>query len=478
MNIFTLEQLIDNVKEYNPDAVENVKKAYYYAEQYHRGQKRESGEDYIVHPLNVCYILSEMHADEDTLCAGLLHDVIEDTPCTKEDIAHEFNSTVARLVDGVTKISKLNFSSKEDENCANTRKLINGFTEDVRVILIKIADRLNNMRTLEYKKSEFKKKENALETMEIYVPFSYNLGLYRIKSDLSFKYLKPNLYEDLLAKKEIIDRESQDMLLEMKYKISSILKSENIPNEIKIRTKNIYGIYKRLQEGYKLSTIHDLRSLKIMVDSVYDCYIGLCLVHRTYKPINAKFKDYICNPKTNMYSSLHTTVFANDNKLVQMQIRTFDMDKVASFGLPALWDIEKGNARIEMQRELRNKYQFYKSLVEINKAFEDNKEFVEEVKKSLSEKVYIHLSNGDRVELPKGSTITDLAYILGQETFNNLSGAVVNNENVALDYILQNKDRVYLLTDIMSYGPKKGIEENAHMQIVRKKIIEQKNDWS
>ena len=481
MNDITLEQLIDNIKTYNPDAVEKVKKAYYYAETHHKGQFRQSGEEYIIHPLNVAYILSEMHADEATLCAGLLHDIVEDTDVTLEDVAHEFNTSVARLVDGVTKISKMNFSSKDDENYANTRKIITSITEDVRIIIVKLADRLHNMRTLEYK-SKFKQKENAIETMEIYVPLAYKMGIYRIKSeleDLSFKYIKPGLYEELAQKKEIIDKSSIDMLLEMKYKISTILAAEGIPNEIKIRTKNIYGIYSRLQEGYKLSTIHDLRSLKIMVDSIYNCYIGLCLVHRTYKPINAKFKDYISNPKTNGYSSLHTTVFANDNKLVQMQIRTFDMDKVASFGLPTLWDIEKGNARIEMQKELKNKYQFYKSLVEIDKAFEDNKEFVKEVKKDLfSERVYIHLSNGDRVELPKGSTIIDLAYTLGKDVGNNLSGAIVNDEPVNIDYVLNNKDRVYLLTDVMAYGPKQGLEDKAHMQLVKKKIIESKTDWS
>ena len=277
MNKLTIDDLLNLVKSYNPDEVENIKRAYYYADNLHSGQKRQSGEPYITHPLNVAYILAEMHADRDTVCAGLLHDTLEDTHITKEDISHDFNPEIAALVDGVTKISKLNFSTKQEQNVANTRKIITGITSDVRIIIIKLADRLHNMRTLEYK-TEFKQKENSLETMDIFVPLAYYIGAYRIKSeleDLSFRYLKPDIYMSLLEKNKKIEEENKNLLLEMKYKIENILKDNNIPNEIKVRTKNIYGIYKRLHEGEKLSDIHDLFSLKIMVDEINDCYRGI-----------------------------------------------------------------------------------------------------------------------------------------------------------------------------------------------------------
>ena len=291
----SIVDLLVLLNEYNPDAVEEVKKAYEYAKVLHDGQLRQSGEPYIIHPVNVAYILAELHADCDTICAGLLHDTLEDTDVTKEDIAHDFNSTVANLVDGVTKISKMNFSSKNDENLANTRKIITGITQDVRIIIIKLADRLHNMRTLQYKNT-FKQKENALETMEIFVPLAYYIGAYRIKNeleDLSLQYLKPDMYNRIKEKKINIELQSESTLKEMYSKIESILSDKDIPNEIKIRTKNIYGIYKFLSEGYKISDIHDLLALKIMVDEIDNCYRTLGLIHKEYHPINNEFKDYV-----------------------------------------------------------------------------------------------------------------------------------------------------------------------------------------
>ena len=397
--MITKEDLFNKIKEYNSEEVELVKKAYEYAENLHNGQYRQSGEPYISHPLNVAYILAEMHADGDTICAGLLHDTLEDTNITKEDIAHDFNQNIASLVDGVTKLSKMNFSSKQDQNYANTRKIITGITEDVRIIIIKLADRLHNMRTLEYK-SEFKQKENSLETMEIFVPLSYLIGAYRIKSeleDLSLRYLKPDVYMRIQDKKEKLENECIPCLQEMLYKIEKLLNDRNVPNEIKVRTKNIYGIYKRLSEGHKLSDIHDLLALKIMVDEVDNCYKTLGIVHDVYHPINERFKDYICNPKTNMYSSLHTTVFGPNDRLVQTQIRTFEMDKIASFGLTAYWESEKGKARDLMQQDLKNKFQFFNSLIEINSIFGDNQEFVRQVKNELfSDKVYVLINQSGK----------------------------------------------------------------------------------
>ena len=457
MNTLTIDDLINVIKKYNPEEVEIIKRAYYYAEELHKGQKRQSGENYITHPLNVAYILASMHADRDTVCAGLLHDTLEDTNITKEDISHDFNPIIASLVDGVTKISKLNFSTKQEQNLANTRKIITGITSDVRIIIIKLADRLHNMRTLEYK-TEFKQKENSLETIDIFVPLAYYIGAYRIKSeleDLSFRYLKPDIYMSLLEKNKRLEEENKNILLEMKYKIETILKDNNIPNEIKVRTKNIYGIYKRLSAGERLSDIHDLFSLKVMVDEIDDCYKTLRYVHNLYHPINSKFKDYICNPKTNMYSSLHTTVFGEEGKLVQTQIRTFDMDKIASFGLTAYFDINKGNARKIMQEDLKNKYQFFSSLLEINSVFADNQEFVNQIKNELfSSKVYIYGTDGKIVELPKGSTIIDYAFNLESDIGYTMIGAVVNDEYKDVDYILKNNDRVRIIRDDLSFGPR------------------------
>ena len=468
-----LDDLIQLVQLYTPSDVERIRKAYEFADILHKGQTRESGEDYITHPLNVAYILAEMHADGDTLCAALLHDTIEDTNTTKEDIADVFNKEVASLVDGVTKLAKMNFSSKEDQNLANTRKIITSITSDVRIIIIKLADRLHNMRTLAFK-SPYKQKENALETMEIFVPLAYYIGAYRIKSeleDLSLRYLKPDTYKEISEKKSRIESESDACLKEMLAKIQTMLNDKNIPNEIKVRTKNIYGIYKRLMEGKKISDIHDLLALKIMVEEVEDCYRTLYYVHYNYHPLNDKFKDYICNPKTNMYRSLHTTVFGPDERLVQTQIRTFDMDKVASFGLPAYWEIMKDNARVEMQNDLRSKYQFFKSLESMISDFSDNREFVDNIRVELfADKIYVYTTNGDVIELPKGSTPIDFAYRIHTDIGNTMEAAIVNGKYVPVNYELKTKDRVKIVTNELSYGPRTEWIDYARTSYAKRKI--------
>lgn len=470
-----MNDLICLVKRYSPESVETVMKAYEVAEKLHHGQKRQSGEDYIIHPVNVAYILAEMHADCDTLCAGLLHDTLEDCDLTKEDIAAMFNENVANLVDGVTKISKMNFSSKKAQNLANTRKIITGITDDVRIIIIKLADRLHNMRTLQYK-TPFKQKENALETMEIFVPLAYYIGAYRIKSeleDLSFQYLMPDDYKRISDQKIKIEQDSEPTLKEMLYTIKGFLEDKDIPNEIKIRTKNIYGIYRRLSEGGRLSDIHDLLALKVMVDEVENCYRTLGYVHKLYHPINNRFKDYICNPKTNMYRSLHTTVFGPDDRLVQTQIRTFDMDKVASHGLATYWDVAEGNAREVMQENLRDKCQFFTSLVEFNSMFGDNSEFVSQVKTELfADRVYVYTTKGEVIELPKGSNPIDFAYKIHTDVGNAMVGAIVNDDRVPLDYVLKNNDRVRIMTDELSPGAKPEWENIARTTYAKRRIRE------
>jgi len=477
----SLDYLMCLVENYSMEDKEKIKRAYKLANELHKGQFRQSGEPYIIHPLNVSIILAELNADVDTICAGLLHDVIEDTPITKEEIACMFNQDVATLVDGVTKISKLNFSTKTDAIMANTRKIILGITEDVRIIIIKLADRLHNMRTLQFK-SVLKQRENAIETLEIFVPLAYYIGAYRIKSeleDLSLKYIEPGIYEEIKGKQEKVEAESKECLTDMLLKIKGVLEDQNIPNEIKLRIKNIYGIYKSLDykkvDSYKrLEEIHDLHSLKIMVDNIPNCYLTLGNVHSMYHPINDKFKDYISNPKTNMYRSIHTTVFGPEERLVQAQIRTFQMDKVASFGLTTYWNQNGIDVRSVMQEELKTKFQFFRSLVEIDKIFLDNKDFVKQVKKELfTDRVYVYTPKGDIIELPKGSTAIDFAYQIHTHIGNNMVVAVVNDEAVPFNYELKNKDRVKIITtNDLSYGPREDWLNLAKTTRARRKIIE------
>lgn len=448
MNNISIDGLLERVSFYDDTNLNIIKRAYDYADYMHSGQLRQSGEAYITHPLNVAYILSEMHADIDTICAALLHDTIEDTTATKEEITNLFNSEIAKLVDGVTKISKMNFSSKSEENLANIRKIVTGIMNDVRIIIIKLADRLHNMRTLQYK-SVFKQQENAIETMEIYVPLAYYIGAYRIKNeleDISLRYLKPDDYKMLEYEVNKNRYENEECLRDMLITIDGILTNENIVHYIKTRTKNIYGIYKKVEEGCKISDIHDLLALKIMVEKISECYLTLGFVHSKYHPMNYKFKDYIYNPKTNMYRSLHTTVFAENDKLVQTQIRTFDMDKVASFGLPVYWDINRGSARSIMQEKIKNEFQVFKSLDSVNMLFKNNKDFVSQVKSELfKEKIYIYDSIGKRIEIPKNSNIIDLVCYLNIE--NIVEEVKVNDKIADWNLVLNNKDRVSIKTN-------------------------------
>ena len=475
MENICFEDLILLLKSYNQDEINKVTLAYNFAKEKHNDQVRQSGEPYIIHPLNVAYILEEMHADGDTICAGLLHDTIEDTNTSKEEIADLFNSDIANLVDGVTKLSKMNYSSRDDLNVANTRKIIIGLTNDVRIIIIKLADRLHNMRTLQYK-TEFKQKENAIETMEIFVPLAYYIGAYKIKSeleDLSLQYLKPDMYKNICDKRNKIEIDSKPYLENMLESIKIILDDKMITNDIRFRIKNIYGIYKKLSEGHKISEIHDLLALKIMVDNISNCYETLGLVHCKYHPINDKFKDYICNPKTNMYQSLHTTVFGPNDKIIQMQIRTFDMDKIDTYGLTTYWELNKGNARYLMQNDLKTKFQFYKSLTDIDILFKDNMEFIDQVKEELfSKKIYVYTSKGDIIELPYGSSVIDFAYKIHTDIGNTMVGAIVNDEYVPVDYILKNKDRVKILTDSLSFGSHEEWEKIVKTSNARRKIRE------
>jgi len=450
-----LESLITNVLKYNQniDDLAIIRKAYHQAEELHAHQKRASGEDYIIHPLAVANILASIEADTNTIVAALLHDTIEDTDITKEDIAQIYNPHIAMLVDGVTKINKLLFDSKDEAFATNTRKLFNGITEDVRIILIKLADRLHNMQTLEYK-NKAKRKETSIETMEIFVPIAYYLGCYEIRRELenlSFKYINPKEYHELSKKILKIQDKYEEDLGEMLNKIHLILEQNNIPHRLKTRVKNIYGIYKKIRSGKKINEIHDLLSLKIIVDEISNCYPVVGHVHSLYPLVQGSFKDYIYQPKENMYQSLHTTFFLKEAEcLVQARIRTEQMDRVASKGITVHWSEENDM----MNDALRKRFQFFKSLVELNQSNVDNFQFLTDVKTEiLSPNIYVYTPQGETIELPEGSTPIDFAYKIHTEVGNNMVGVIVNAHYVPVDTVLKNGAIVKIITNDLEPGP-------------------------
>ena len=454
-----IEDIIKVLIEKNPAAIPNVMKSYKMAEYAHQGVTRESGDPYITHPLHVAKNLLDMEIyDGDTICAALLHDVVEDSDLTLEDIEANINKTVSELVDGVTKMRRMNFSSKEDQNNANTRKIITSLTKDVRIIMIKLADRLHNMRTLDYKKPK-KQKENAVETMDLFVPLSLSIGAYQIKSeleDLSLKYIEPGYYQEILGKREELAKVEKAYLEELKRKLQAILKEKNIPNEILIRTKNVCNIYRKIIKGYEIENIYDVFYLKILVEEVDDCYRTLRFVHQLTPPINGRFKDYIFNPRTNHYQSLHTTGSDMNGKLIKTKVRTFDMDKVSAFGIPAYWNIDtdkkegefpRRKTHEETQEEIRKHLQFAKKLQEIDTSFRDDDDFIEGIRQDLlTEHVYVYTHSGEIIELPLGSTALDFACHVSPELLDVMTGVIINGKQCPVNTVLNNNDTVQIDT--------------------------------
>lgn len=444
----TIDDLIEEVRKYNPEETEKVRKAYEIAAKAHSNQFRESGEPYIIHPLNVCMILTTFKADGSSLCAGLLHDVVEDTEYTIEDIENMFGSDVANLVDSVTKLNNMHFNSKDEATNANIRRLITSLNDDVRTIIIKLCDRLHNMRTLMYKAPE-KQKRSAEETMNIFVPLAYFIGAFRLKcelEDICFSYLDPESYELLSEKSKEILKDYENCLKESEEKIGIILKENNISYQIRSKIINVYQLYNKLNKGYKINNIHDLINIKVIVNTEEDCYKSLGLIHRLYTPMNSKFKDYIACPKTNKYRSLHTTIFGPDNHIVQIQIKTELMDQINTFGIAAYWPIFKENGKNKMQSELKLNYQFFDTIKDLNLSIEDDKDFIEKVKQEIfTSNIYVYTLGGDIIELPKGSSIIDFAYKLHTDIGNHLHKAYVNGREVKITHILNNKDRVLLM---------------------------------
>ncbi len=456
-----------------------VKNAYKLASCAHSHQLRDSGEPFITHPLAVATILAEWKADKNTICAAILHDVVEDTNVTLEEIKEQFGEIIASLVDGVTNLTSMNFSNIQDNKNANMRKIITSFRKDVRIILIKLADRLHNMRTLEYKDPK-KRKIKALETMDLYVPLAYFIGAYNVKSeleDLSFKFLMPEIYQDTFALRKNVLSNSDLAIEEMSREIGSTLTENAIPNDIKLHVKNVYGVHKRILEKEDKNNIHDLISFQVVVNKVMDCYLSLGYIHHLYRPISEEFKDYISSPKTNMYSSLNTTIFGLDSTIMQSHIRTQEMHLIDTLGIGAYWQLKGKGSEKMMQVDIQNKYQFYRSLTEIDEAYFNNQEFIDQVNRELlGKKIYVYDSKGNCVELPVGSTIVDFIYKTCSDNAQNVSVASVNEDIVPYDYVLKNSDRVNLVfNENISYLDSSWLE-SAHITLAKRKILESLNN--
>lgn len=459
--IDTIEELLDVTKKYIKDKkeLETIKKAYNFAKKVHKNDKRKSKEEYMHHPLNVAYILTDLYADSDTLSAALLHDTIHIGNANIEDIEKEFNEDITMLVKGITKINKLNVFTNSENQINYYKKIIIGLTEDVRIIIIKLAERCQNMRTL-YVLKEEKRKEKAKETIEILVPIAHRLGLAKIKSELevnSLKYYKPNAFVSVEELLDNTEEERVELVKEMQRKISEILIENNIKFEIKGRAKSIYSIYNKLQKGKKFSEIYDIYALRIIVDTESECYQTLGLIHSKFKPKPGRFKDYIANPKTNMYQSLHTTVFGNDGKLYEVQIRTHEMDEVAERGIASHWSYkEKGK---KLQNSMEQKLQLFRNIMELNDEDISPEDFVNQVKDEiLGDNIYVYTPKGDVFELPKGSTPVDFAYKIHTRIGETMVGALVNGAIVPLSYELNDGDIVKINTNKTSVPSKEWLK--------------------
>lgn len=448
--ISTLKELLDVVGTYINDKneIECIKKAYDFSYEVHKDKKRLSGEDYILHPLNVAYILTSLNADSDTIATALLHDVIHKGTATIEDVRSEFGDEIGDLLEGITTINRLNISV-ESENLINYhKKILVGLTEDVRIIIIKIAERVHNMRTL-WAIPEEKRAEKAKETLEILAPIAHRLGLSYLKAELeelSLKYYKPDAYNSVEELLDSTKEEREKSVDEMKKRVSDILIDNSISFEIKGRAKSIYSIYKKLQKGKKFSDIYDIYALRVLVDTVPLCYQVLGLIHAKYKPIPKRFKDYIANPKTNMYQSLHTTVFGFDGKPYEIQIRTYEMDKVAEKGIASHWSYKEQGKKI--QNSMEQKLQTFRNIIELNDEKLSDEDFVKSVKDDiLGENIYVYTPMGDVFELPVGSTPIDFAYRVHTKIGETMVGAIVNDNIVPLNYELNTGDIVKINTN-------------------------------
>lgn len=453
----TFEELKEQLQTYmKEDDLKIIEKAYQLELSYYGKEKRMTGNDYINHPLSVALILTGIHADRDTICAALIHDIMA-KGVTKEEITSLFNAVVARLVDGVTKINGINVSVENEYLTTYYKKIIVGMSEDVRVIIIKLADRLHNMRTL-YAIPLESQKQKAKETLEILAPIAHRLGIQKIKSeleDLSLRYLKPDVYYDIVKHLNNTKLEREMYVNKMMKEVSELLDANGIKHEIKGRAKSIYSIYRKLDKGKTFANIYDYLAMRVLVNKKEECYLALGLIHSKYKPVSKRFKDYIAMPKTNLYQSLHTTVFGVDGNLFEIQLRTYEMDEISENGIASHWAYkENKNAALEMQNTTEKKLQFYKSIIELNASKMSDEEFLNSVKTEvLNNNIYVYTPKGDVFELMAGSTPIDFAYRVHSEVGDKMTGALVNNNIVPLNYELQTGDIVKIITNKSSAGP-------------------------
>lgn len=454
-------ELIESVRKYHPSTdISLIQKAFNIANNAHNGQVRKSGEPYIIHPLCVAIILAELELDKETIVAGLLHDVVEDTIMTTEEIASEFSEEVALLVDGVTKLGQLSYSmDKVEVQAENLRKMFLAMAKDIRVILIKLADRLHNMRTLRYMKPE-KQKEKARETMDIYAPIAQRLGISKIKTeldDLSLKYLEPDVYYDLVEKINLRKSEREKFVQDIVDEVKNHIENAGIEAKIDGRIKHFFSIYKKMVNQDKtIDQIYDLFAVRIIVETVKDCYAALGIIHELYKPIPGRFKDYIAMPKPNMYQSLHTTLIGPNGHPFEIQIRTFEMHRTAEYGIAAHWKYKEASDGKHVEEQEAAKLSWLRQILEWQRDMSDNKEFMSLIKSDFdifSENVYCFTPSGDVKNLPNGSTPIDFAYSIHSAVGNKMVGARVNGKLVTIDYVLQNGDRVEILTSQNSKGP-------------------------
>lgn len=451
--------IINKISEYDSSAdVSLLEKAFNYAQMAHSGQKRISGEPYIIHPIEVALILADLQLDTPTICAALLHDVVEDTNYTYFNIVDEFGGEIALLVDGVTKLSRIDFKSKEDAQAENLRKMFIAMARDIRVILIKLADRLHNMRTLHYQ-PEAKQKEIAAETLEIFAPLAHRLGISRFKwelEDLSFYYLEPDIYYKIARRLKRKRKEREEYVHELIKQISHGIEQIGITGDIAGRPKNIYSIYKKMiKQGKDIDEIYDKIAIRVIVEDIRDCYGVLGIIHTMWKPLPGRFKDYIATPKPNMYQSLHTTLIGKGGEPFEVQIRTLEMHRTAEYGIAAHWRYKEGDNPRE--KKFDEKLSWLRQILEWQQDIKDTREFMESLKIDLfDDTVFVFTPKGAVIELPKGACPVDFAYRVHTEVGHRCTGAKVNGRIVPLDFPLANGDIVEILTSKNSSGPTYG----------------------
>lgn len=456
------EALMKEIRSYHPSSdLSDIEKAYQVAKQAHEGQKRKSGEPYIIHPLCVAIILAELELDKETIVAGLLHDVVEDTVMSNEEITKEFGDEVALLVDGVTKLTQLNYQhDKIEVQAENLRKMFLAMAKDIRVIMIKLADRLHNMRTMQYQ-SVTKQVEKSRETMEIYAPIAHRLGISKIKvelDDLAMQYLMPDVYKDLVEQVNVNRPGREAFIKGIIKEVGMHINNAGIEADIDGRVKHFFSIYRKMVNQNKtLDQIYDIFAVRIKVESVKDCYAALGVIHEMYKPIPGRFKDYIAMPKPNMYQSLHTTLIASNGQPFEIQIRTYEMHRTAEYGIAAHWKYKEGVAGKPGGAESEEaKLSWLRQMLEWQKEMSDNKEFLSSIKDDLnlfSDNIYCFTPTGDVKNLPAGSCPVDFAYSIHSAVGNKMVGARVNGKLVNIDYQLKNGDRVEVITSQNAKGP-------------------------